>query len=45
MLQLLTAAQGPGRVKKALYLRHPQNAASIRVTELKFSWKPFFERP
>jgi transcription initiation factor TFIID subunit TAF12 len=36
---------GPGRVKKALYLRHPQNAASIRVTELKFSWKPFFERP
>ena len=38
-------AVGPGRVKKAPYLRHPQNAAGIRVTELKFPWKPFSERP
>jgi hypothetical protein len=38
------SALGPGRVKKAPYLRHPQNAASIRVTELKFPWKPFAER-
>jgi hypothetical protein len=45
VLTLSSSARDPGRVKKALYLRHPQNAASIRVTELKFSWKPFFERP
>jgi hypothetical protein len=37
---------GPGRVKKAPYLRHPQNDAGIRVTELKFSLEaPFSERP
>jgi hypothetical protein len=32
-------------VKKAPYLRRQQNAAGIRVTELKFPWKPFSERP
>jgi hypothetical protein len=38
---------GPGRVKKAPYLRHPQNAAGIRVTDLKIfpGSQPFSERP
>jgi hypothetical protein len=39
------SGSGPGCVKKAPYLRHPQNAADIRVAELKFPWKPFSERP
>jgi len=38
--------RSPSRLcEKAPYLRHPQNAAGIRVTELKFPWKPFSERP
>jgi len=42
---LRMSPSGPGRVKKAPCLRHPQNAAGIRVTELKFPWEPFSERP
>jgi hypothetical protein len=36
---------GPGRVKKAPYLRHPQNAAVFASPNSNFPWKPFSERP
>jgi hypothetical protein len=32
-------------VKKAPYLRHPQNDADIRVTELKFSLEAILRAP
>jgi hypothetical protein len=39
------SADGPGCVKKAPYLSHPQNDADIRVTELKFSLEAILRAP